>query len=133
MTTKASEFKKELIDSILNEQRKFDMCDWKAGDLAKVATCKTALCMAGHIEALRPRLAKKLAADFTYPLGYNDEVEIDHELLAEAIWKQETGEQCRLDFTGRNNSTYLEELTRKDAVAHIRGRSKKWPLLPKSE
>lgn len=125
MTTKVSDFKKELIASILDEQNKFDMREFKSGSNNQVATCKTALCMAGHIEALRPRLAKKLAAKHKF---YG---ELDHHDLAHAIWREETGQECRLDFFADMTETSMDVLTRKDAVAHIRGRSKKWPLLPK--
>ena len=148
MTTKKTtvkEFKQELIDSILNEKRNFDMRsyttdDWGVHD-RKPAFCKTASCMAGHIEALRPRLAKKLAQK-QFEEG---ETEIVHARLARDIWKEVTGEECRLAFFGETYDVRKErdelgeyevkgdwfQATREEAVAHIKGRSKKWPLLAK--
>lgn len=130
--TTVKQFKEELIASIQNENRHFDMGTWTT-DNTKVATCGTACCMAGHIEALRPKLAKKLAPKFTdTELGY-----IDHEQLAEEIWAEETGYECRLDFCalhhpsdqGYDSQTgWMKAITRKEAIAHIRG-SKRWPQL----
>ncbi len=98
-----------------------------------VASCRTASCMAGHVEALRPQLTKKLLPDYQFCGGA-----VDHEKLARAIWKEETGKECTLDFLADNHpkeakedfESYAESVTRKEAVAHIRG-SKRWPQLGK--
>ncbi len=125
--TTVKQFKEELIASIQNEKRHFDMASFTTMDYDYEATypanCKTASCMAGHIEALRPRLAKKLSKEI-FPEG-----EIQHDWLAAEIWKQETGQKCRLDFFARNAEPTIFQITREEAVAHIKGRSKKWPLL----
>lgn len=137
----ASNLKQELIEAIQNEELHFGMRQWKIGRhnrYATPATCNTASCMAGHIEALRPELAKKLAPKHTstYVLAHTDHKDLDHEALAQEIWELETDTKCRLDFCGLNyDNTYgdsdLDQITRKEAIAHIKGRSKKWPLLPK--
>lgn len=135
--TTAAEFKKELIASIQNERRAFDMGRFtKSGDPERPATCGTACCIAGHIEALRPQLAKKLA-----PKCVSSAWGIDHENLAASIWKEVTGQECRFDFYGHEFvidhdqwgqvTKDLDGITRKEAIAHINGRSKRWPLLPK--
>lgn len=122
------ELKKDLIASIMNERRKFDMSRWtKDGNRA---TCGTALCMAGHLEAIRPKVAKAILVE--HPEWGGDEWRgLEHELLANAIWEKETGEKCRLDFVKENTSTDIEELTREDAVKHINGRHRSWPLNPR--
>lgn len=123
------QFKEELIASIQNEKRTFDMSRW-AKQNSKPATCATACCMAGHIEAIRPKLAAQLIGDYRH-VSY-----IDHERLAQAIWKIETGHECRLDFLADNHPLelecsfleYAQGITRNEAIAHIRG-SKRWPQL----
>lgn len=146
--TKKNDLKQELIEAIQNEELQFNMSTWKVGwhnAIGTPATCNTASCMAGHIEALRPKLAKKLASKYISTYIYHGDIikEIDHAALANEIWETETGEKCQLDFIGnRFNEKKKDEdwsycadlnsVTRKEAIAHIRGRSKKWPLLPKS-
>lgn len=127
--------KDELIESIRNEERQFDMSRWNSADghgcvgWSSLPTCKTACCLAGHIEALRPKLAKNLANSLAGDLG------LDHEGIARAIWEKEMGEDCRLDFRGASvqekywPNTGMEGISRSMAIAHIRGRSKRWPLL----
>ena len=130
--TKKSKLKADLIASIAAPRRKFDMTvfmveDGKAGDgtAARAATCGTARCMAGHLEAIRPKLAKKLLP------AYTEWFTVDHAELARAIWEYETGEKCLLDFMGNEFPGDLGDITVEQAVAHIKGRSKKWPqLLP---
>src|SRR5690606_2293203 len=129
---KKSKLKKELIQAIQNEDNYFDMSTWKnkrSKSAATPATCRTASCMAGHIEALRPKLAKKLApmcTDQVYRV-------LNHEHLAVTIWEIETGQECRLDFHGLAyfGVCGLDEISRKEAIAHIKGRNRKWPLLSK--
>jgi hypothetical protein len=123
MTTKKSKLKADLIASITATRRKFHMGGFKTGDTRDLATCGTALCMAGHLEAIRKKLARKLAP------AYRSFGSLDHEGLASAILVAETGEQCPLDFMARLLDAELDHITVKQAVAHIKGRSKKWPLL----
>lgn len=120
-----SDLKQDLIDSILNEELEFNMCLFKRGTQACVATCSTATCMAGHIEAVRPRLARKLKPKYVLHQGPS----LDHASLAAEIWEIETGEKCRLDFFACNNPKAMHKITRREAVAHIRGTSKRWPQL----
>jgi hypothetical protein len=141
-TISVAEAKEKLINSILNEKRTFDMGQFTTEDFdvedKKPATCGTASCMAGHIEALWPSVAKRLAKE---QLKEQEQKEpfacIDHEVLAADVWKEVTGKPCRFDFIG---DTYRHEdedggidawwhATREQAVAHIKGRSKNWPLL----
>lgn len=124
---KKGDLKQELIESILNENRRFDMSRWTTVIVdTKPASCETACCMAGWIQALRPKLAKELLPADAEVFGMSG---WDHTNLARAIWEHETGQECRLDFAGENHPSETTDITRKDAVAHIRGRSKRWPLL----
>lgn len=117
-----NQLEKDLIESIMKPRRKFDMSKWHTKESEPVlATCGTACCMAGHIEAIRPKIAKRLLpsfvrGDFT-----------DHAGLAAAIYRQETGKPCRLDFVAVKTSKYFREITREDAVAHIKGKNPDWP------
>lgn len=123
----------DLIASIEAEDRTFNMAYWVDVDVdgpfydpnEPPATCDTASCMAGHIEALRPELAAELAPQFRNRWG------LDHRRLAQTIYELETGEPCRLDFLGLNTSLArrLGEITRAEAIAHIRGEHDEWPLL----
>jgi hypothetical protein len=119
--------KDELIEAIRNEQNFFGMGQWVRGPLesqGNVASCHTASCMAGHIEALRPELARSLLRRFHYAsMDYG----LDHSGLASHIWHIEMGEACPLDFCGYNNDMDLEDITRADAIAHIQGLNKSWP------
>ena len=148
--SKLEALKRDLIASIQNEKRTFNMGFFTKGGsyftdyasstgdyVAKPASCGTASCIAGHIEAIRPKVVKKLIKE--------NGPYYEHEDLASAVWEAETGQECRLDFFGQSyqgparlNEEYgcyveLEDITREEAIAHIRGRSKRWPLLTKSE
>lgn len=123
----------DLIASITAEGHTFDMSAWTTDEdeATGPATCETASCLAGHLEAIRPALAAQLAECFEAeeydgtPTG-----RVDHAELAVAIWKRETGEaSCPLDFLGHNTPRSLERLTVEDAVAHVRGENPEWPLL----
>jgi hypothetical protein len=132
-------FQQELIDAILNEDNKFDMGEFKSGSLLTTATCNTARCMAGHIEALRPKRAKELAKELG--LRTNDGMcSSIHSDIAGTIWKEETGQECRLDFFGNERHgdmkyareggvRFLDDMTREETVAHIQGKNPEWPLL----
>lgn len=136
-------FDKEIIASITNEKLYFDMCKFTTSPLTRVLegehegewveplpTCATASCMAGHINARRRPLAKRLANKPEFRTGYNKE-DIDHAAVAREIYKRETGKVCRLDFLGLESTRLnLFELTRADAVAHIKGVHPTWPLFP---
>jgi hypothetical protein len=102
--------------------------------------------MAGHIEACWPSVAKRIAKiHIKEDLEFHGPGEVDHESLACQVWEEVTGQPCRFDFMGGNYNDHLTyeeqmstdevwwEATREEAVAHIRGRSKKWPLLDKSK
>jgi hypothetical protein len=132
----------DLIESISKEHRNFGMERFvvEKASSEKPATCETASCIAGHLTAIRPRLAKKLAPQYTHNqwwlCGSRALNEVLHSELAEAIWEAETGEKCPLDFYAINYpgvesavdaNEYMKRITRKEAIAHIRGRSKKWP------
>ena len=127
MTKSKPTLKDELIAAIQNEDNRFDMSRFTTND--RRATCKTACCMAGHIEALRPELAKKFLLEHS-DLHLQGHSSIDHEGLAAAIWEHEMGEKCRLDFFAYKfkGEAYLEDITRKQAIAHIKGKSRNWPL-----
>lgn len=120
-------FREELIASILDEKRQFNMARYKSGTTPEAATCKTACCMIGHIQAIRQRRANQLLK-----AGFSTEI------VAEMIWEEETGAECRLDFYATKYNGKNPEIwngygqSRKEAVAHIRGRSKIWPLLAKA-
>lgn len=137
-------FEAELIEAIQDESLYFDMSYFRTedrdADLADgrrpywldgeppVTSCETASCMAGHIQALRPELARELAPAYRGMRG------LAHDQLARAIYERVTGELCRLDFYGSNSDKkFLDELTREDAVRHIRGEHEDWPLLARFE
>lgn len=123
MSENKSRFIGDLIASIKNEQRTFDMSRWTVSGFAigVPATCGTACCIAGHIEAIRPELAARMVPE--------DHVRVDHASLANAIYEHETGEECNLDFCGYNTDTELQDLTREDAVLHILNENPEWPQL----
>lgn len=120
----------DLIAAIRNEANAFDMRWYTtihrdrpgARRILDVATCDTALCMAGHLEAIRPELTAELAPRYTHDL------DVSHAMLASAIYERATGERCPLDFYGDNTTKDLRELTREDAVLHILGEHDAWPL-----
>jgi hypothetical protein len=120
-------FDLELIASIENEKRHFDMGSFVTDKDDRRANCRTASCMAGHIEALRPRIAKKVLVD----QGYSpNELFVDHDTLAAEIYKRVTGKECRLDFYGQNYLTgTISMITRKEAISHIKGTNRKWPQI----
>lgn len=135
LTPKQKEVHAKLIASISKESRRFDMSRWvfTGGEYIeeehrKPATCKTAACMAGHLEAIYPKQAKALvtSGDVTWSNGV-----VRHELLAPLLYEKVTGEKCPLNFTAdvAEFGKDLEQITRAEAIAHIRGNSKKWPLL----
>lgn len=140
LTPKQKEVHEKLIASISKESRRFDMSRWLfttedvyiESEHQKTASCKTAACMAGHLEAIYPKQAKAIVASgaATSPSGA-----VWHELLAPMLYEKVTGEKCPLDFTAEvaEFGKDLEEITRAEAIAHIRGNSKKWPLLETSK
>ena len=122
---------RDLVESIRAEDRVFQMEFWTTTDRDEPfgsahgdpATCDTASCIAGHLEAIRPVLAAELAYRYRFPDG-----EICHADLARAIYRAETGEaSCPFDFIGYQSSKSLEEITREDAVAHVLGTNPEWP------
>lgn len=126
-----AEAKEKVIKSILNENRTFDMRTWTTMNLdeeyAKVATCATASCLAGHIEACWPTVAKRIAKGMLDGGGF-----VDHSVVADKVWKEVTGKKCRFDFfadTYEGEGSEMADITREEAVEHIKGRSKTWPLI----
>ena len=140
--TTVKKFTKQLIDSIRKESRHFDMAFFTKKskykeygpdefDYADTPTCGTASCIAGHIQAMRPRLAAKIRKELSFE-GYIPE----HDVVAAHVWEQVTGKECRFDFFGRLNGLDfkpLDLITREEAIAHIRGKNENWPLLPSSK
>ncbi len=135
-------FQQELIDAILNENHKFDMHMFKTGSDKTTASCNTARCMAGHIEALRPERAKELAKELN--LKGTRIASLIHSKIADTIWREETGKSCRLDFFGMErvggmrirrceNGSFefrdMGSITREETVAHIQGKNADWPLI----
>jgi hypothetical protein len=133
--SKKSKFLKDLEASILAEDHTFNMRDFTTDyfdyfdydddpdDVLPQVTCDTASCIAGHILAVRPGLARKFAKQY-------DDSSWTFDALAADVWYHETGEQCRLDFYGVNHTTKRfdnDAITRAEAVAHIRGTSEVWP------
>jgi hypothetical protein len=121
-----AKFIKDLCDSILNEKRTFYMGNWCTRDDHGIATCGTASCIAGHIEAIRRPLAKKLVVTDKSLLFSGM---VCHASLAEKIYIEETGERCPLDFLARRHPRGINGVTRRTAVAHVKGTSKVWPQL----
>jgi hypothetical protein len=121
-----------LVDSIRNEERQFDMrcflkdpetgLDLGCGPEPGNVSCGTASCMAGHIMALAPERAIELVADG-----------IPQDEVAETIFQEQTGQECRLDFYGmRAPDGPLSKITREPASDHILGVSDAWPQLDHS-
>lgn len=124
------EAKRKLAASIRNERRTYDQTRFNTlvgDDYLKPATCGTAACVAGHIEACWPRVTKRLAPSFSF--APND---VDHRALARAVWREVTGKPCRFDFSSgpdlQDENGDVRYPTREEAVAHIYGRNKAWPL-----
>ena len=106
---------RDLVASIKDEGNLFDMS-------AFVGTWGTASCIAGHLWAVRPGLARRYAASAGDFWSYDD--------VAADIWRHETGEAfCPLDFFGQRNKKNLSRITREEAIDHVRGVSKSWPQL----
>lgn len=131
MTTKNT-LEADLIAAIRDERRTFRMELYHRGDEeTQAASCETACCMAGHIEALRPELAARFLSQCMAPVGFLPE--LNHKKLARKIWKHETGEVCLLDFTGRNTNLDLEEISRDYAIEHILGENDDWEQLDEKD
>lgn len=123
--------KDELIAAIKDEENHFGMERYtiSKNEYMNAATCDTASCMAGWIEALRPYAARKLRSAYV-----NSDDEIDHCGLAARIWQDEMNEPCTLDFLAHGLHFHgLVSITREQAIAHIKGDSDKWPLLDTNE
>lgn len=120
------EAKRKLAASIRNEQRHYDQERFviQGAEHDGIATCGTACCIAGHIEACWPRVAARLAKlpEF-HPSCDCCKDDIFHGELANAVWQEVTGKPCRFKF-----GVPPFDPTREDAVAHIYGRHKRWPL-----
>lgn len=126
-----------LCASIENERRVFNMSEFTVGSDESCtpperATCNTASCIAGHIEAVFHQTARALEKDYTDSAG-----DIHHDRFAAAIWERVTGKPCRFDFFGveRDKSGFhferwpcLADITREDAIQHIKGKHPLWPL-----
>jgi hypothetical protein len=120
-----------LVDSIRNEQRQFDMrsflkdpeTGYEFGPAPGKVSCGTASCMAGHIMALAPKRAIELFADG-----------VPQDEVAEIIFREQTGQECRLDFYGMRapDGGRLSTITREQAIDHILGVSDEWPQLDHS-
>jgi hypothetical protein len=131
---------RDVIASIEAEERTFQMEYWVTTDARDdlpigdrpdrsdeaPASCETASCIAGHLEAVRPELAASLAPRFRGRFG------LEHAKLAAAIYQAETGEECTIDFWGEQAPKALDRITREDAIAHVRGEHRDWPLLDRS-
>jgi len=112
---------KALIAAIHDENVYFNMAEFCRFNEASPATCETASCMAGHIEALYP----EVTAEIIRRRGYMP----DHAFLAEDVYKEVTGEKCRLDFFGYfHPGDELSPISRDAAILHIAGISEDWPL-----
>lgn len=131
-----NKFDRELVARIANERTKFLMSRFVKDSSAvnSVPTCGTARCMAGHIVALRPKLAKALVALHPEKYGHKADNQrgfsspgLKFDNLASAIYQIETGKTCKLDFWGKNCSTNLDLVSKSEAIAHIKGTSAKWP------
>lgn len=120
------EAKRKLAASIRNERRNYDQEQFViGGNGCSLATCGTAACIAGHIEACWPQVARRLAQEERFhPSCRCCRDRIYHDDLAAAIWQEVTGKPCRFDFGIGPH----ENVTREEAVAHIYGRNKQWPL-----
>jgi hypothetical protein len=135
LTPKQIKVHQKIINSISNEKRHFDMSHWilpsQDDEYCQArASCKTASCMAGHLEAAYPRQAAKLLAENRVGKYADDNGRIhSHEHLAIDLYEHLTGEKCPLDFLADRIGKETEDITRKEAVAHLKGTSRKWPLL----
>lgn len=117
-----NEVDKRLIAAIHDEKTYFSMADFvRPGASEHVpATCDTASCMAGHIVAMYTEVAKRAVTE-------NSGI-IDHESLAQLVYKKVTGEECRLDFYAWGMGRNLSNITRDEVILHIAGINPEWPL-----
>lgn len=107
--------KDELITAIINEQNHFDMsCFVKEGTENEIPSCNTASCIAGWIMALRPDKTTKILE--RNGVLYEDSEPAD---IAKEIWSEEEPDCAALDFYGEKCSTYLENISREEAIYHI--------------
>lgn len=120
--------KDRLITALENEELHFNMEHFFTTWDVPAPTCGTASCMAGHIIAL------------TKPDIIPNEIHVDSNTarntaeFAAKTWKEVSGEPCLLDFYGeRYRAKDLKEITREDAIAHIRGEHPEWPQYAKEE
>lgn len=134
--------KRKLARSIRNDKRNYRQDRFTIGPINSVpADCDTACCIAGHIEANWPGTTHRLIAQdpdkyLTPPCNCSVCVaagaragKLDHQLLAADVWEAVTGKPCRFDFSsGPGVLREANGITREDAVAHIYGRHKQWPL-----
>jgi hypothetical protein len=127
---------RDLVSSIEDEANPFDMSafvdlpdDEELNEYGEPldpspprVTCGTASCIAGHLWAVRPGLARRYAASAGDFWSYDG--------VADDIWRHETGEAfCPLDFFGLRNKKNLSLITREEAIDHVRGVSETWPQL----
>lgn len=129
---KKAQLIEDLVASITHEDRTFDMSAWVTDeDAPGPATCGTASCLAGHLAAIRPELAARLAPQYeTERDDGSPTAFVNHASLSRAIYCAETGEiTCPLDFMARNYPGLLAEIDVDDAIEHVRGTSEVWPLL----
>ncbi len=143
LTPKQIKVHQKIIDSISNEKRHFDMSRWvlptKDDEYCQSrASCKTASCMAGHLEAAYPRQTAKLLSNDVHVDGvgnytYRSGKIHNHEQLAQDLYKELTGEECPLDFLADPIGKEIDDITRAEAIAHLKGTSRKWPLLNTKE
>ncbi len=114
---------KALIAAIHDESVYFNMANFCRANQDLPATCETASCMAGHIEALYPEVTAEIVRRRGYMPGHN--------ILASAVYEEVTGEICRLDFFGYYHpGVDLGPISRDEAILHIAGISENWPLKP---
>jgi hypothetical protein len=122
-------FERELIGSITDEHHYFDMQYFTTQvDSTITATCNTASCMGGHIQALRSERAEELFDELIKRNEIAPHFSSIHASIARIIYKEETGKPCKLDFFAVNHRRPLGEQTREDAIAHIKG-WRDWPQL----
>jgi hypothetical protein len=142
-----NKFDREIASAVRSENRRFDMRRFqtrRSGIRCRVATCKTATCLAGHIVALRRKLATALMdlhpevyTYKSYRQGYYHKgtyvpsepvATPKYATLAAAIYQIETGKECDLGFFGTYcSSAGLETITREDALLHLAGKHPTWP------
>lgn len=129
----------DTIASIQNEELQFNMnyfvkpgcglSGYRVSSDKDIPDCNTASCMAGHMEAVRPELAKEALQVLTDP---------QHDDVAGYIWCRETGESfCPIDFYAKNHpyryntndDIGIDLILGAEAIAHLRGENEEWPQL----